>query len=410
MMHTGTVRPTGFTERLRFEFCRHFATWGITCHAPGSQAAAECGNGGSKVRPEGPPASIFGNHVIEIQELYKYYGDRRAIGPLSTRITQGEVVGLLGLNGAGKTTTLRVLACDLLPTSGSVRVAGLDVVERPDEVRAKVGYLPDRPPLYDDMTVREYLSYAARLRNVPASNVQKRVADVAELTEIGDVANQLIGSLSHGFKQRVGIAQAIVHGPELVVLDEPISGLDPVQIMEMRELVRGLRGAHTVVVSSHILTEISETCDRILVIDDGRIAWSGTETELSATLKQGMRIALTLRAAGKSAQATADQARAALSGLPSVREVEVLEPAEAGEGIASLRVAVSSDVREEVGKSLLQAGLGILELSREKELESMFLELLGEGHEHAGRKRRKQKQDEADRKQVEAATPSKEPA
>jgi len=347
--------------------------------------------------------------VIEIQELYKYYGDRRAIGPLSTRIAQGEVVGLLGLNGAGKTTTLRVLACDLLPTSGSVRVAGFDVVERPDEVRAKVGYLPDRPPLYDDMTVREYLSYAARLRNVPTSNVKKRVADVEELTEIGDVANQLIGSLSHGFKQRVGIAQAIVHGPELVVLDEPISGLDPVQIMEMRELVRGLRGAHTVVVSSHILTEISETCDRILVIDDGRIAWSGTETELSATLKQGMRIALTLRASGASAEATAEKARSALTALSSVREVEVLEPAEAGEGIASLRVAVSSDVREEVGKSLVQAGLGILELSREKELESMFLELLGEGQEHAGRKRRKKKQAEADAAHAEAPT-SKEPS
>ncbi len=346
--------------------------------------------------------------MIEIQELYKYYGDRRAIGPLSTRIAQGEVVGLLGLNGAGKTTTLRVLACDLLPTSGSVRVAGFDVVERPDEVRAKVGYLPDRPPLYDDMTVREYLSYAARLRNVPSSSVKKRVADVAELTEIGDVANQLIGSLSHGFKQRVGIAQAIVHGPELVVLDEPISGLDPVQIMEMRELVRGLRGAHTVVVSSHILTEISETCDRILVIDDGRIAWSGTETELSATLKQGMRIALTLRLAGASAQATADQARAALASMASVREVEVLEPAEAGEGIASLRVAVSSDVREELGKSLVQAGLGILELSREKELESMFLELLGEGQDHPGRKRRKKKQAEADAASAAAPLPSKE--
>ena len=356
----------------------------------------------------GPPDSIFGNDVIEIQELYKYYGDRRAIGPLSTRIAQGEVVGLLGLNGAGKTTTLRVLACDLLPTSGSVRVAGFDVVEKPDEVRAKVGYLPDRPPLYDDMTVREYLSYAARLRNVPASNVKKRVADVEELTEIGDVANQLIGSLSHGFKQRVGIAQAIVHSPALVVLDEPISGLDPVQIMEMRELVRGLRGTHTVVVSSHILTEISETCDRILVIDDGRIAWSGTETELSATLKQGLRIALTLRLSGGSAQAAADKARAALTGLASVREVEVLEPAEAGEGIASLRVAVSSDVREEVGKSLVQAGLGILELSREKELESMFLELLGEGAEHAGRKRRKKKQAEADN--ADAPAPSQEPS
>jgi ABC-2 type transport system ATP-binding protein len=348
--------------------------------------------------------------VIEIQELYKYYGDRRAIGPLSTRIAQGEVVGLLGLNGAGKTTTLRVLACDLLPTSGSVRVAGFDVVERPDEVRAKVGYLPDRPPLYDDMTVREYLSYAARLRNVPTSSLKKRVADVEELTEIGDVANQMIGSLSHGFKQRVGIAQAIVHGPELVVLDEPISGLDPVQIMEMRELVRGLRGAHTVVVSSHILTEISETCDRILIIDDGRIAWSGTETDLSATLKQGMRIALTLRAAGGSAQAAADRARAALSGVAAVREVEVLEPAETGEGIASLRIAVSSDVREEVGKSLVQAGLGILELSREKELESMFLELLGEGSEQSGRKRRKKKQAEADAAQAEATTPSQEPS
>ncbi|MEO8900795.1 MAG: ABC transporter ATP-binding protein [Polyangiaceae bacterium] len=338
--------------------------------------------------------------MIEIQELYKYYGDRRAIGPLSTRIAQGEVIGLLGLNGAGKTTTLRVLACDLLPTSGSVKVAGYDVVERPDEVRAKVGYLPDRPPLYEDMTVSEYLSYAARLRNVPKNAVKKRVADVTELTELGDVAHQLIGSLSHGFKQRVGIAQSIVHGPELVVLDEPISGLDPVQIMEMRELVRNLRGAHTVVVSSHILTEISETCDRILIIDDGRIAWSGTEADLSATLKQGMRLGLTLRAPGMSAQAAADKAQAALSGLAGVREVETLEPSEAGEGIVSLCVATTSDVRETVSRSLIEAGLGILQFSKEKELESMFLELLGEGPEQAGRKRRKKK------RPVEAAASS----
>ncbi|HTA89587.1 MAG TPA: ABC transporter ATP-binding protein [Polyangiaceae bacterium] len=351
--------------------------------------------------------------MIEIQELYKYYGDRRAIGPLSTSIAQGEVVGLLGLNGAGKTTTLRVLACDLLPTSGTVRVAGFDVVERPDDVRAKVGYLPDRPPLYEDMTVREYLGYAARLRNVPTNDVKRRVSDVFELTEIGNVGDQLIGSLSHGFRQRVGIAQSIVHGPELVVLDEPISGLDPVQIMEMRELVRGLRGAHTVVVSSHILTEISETCDRILVIDDGKIAWSGTEAELSATLKQGMRVSLTLRAPGVSSQAAAEKARATLTGLDGVREVEVLKPAEAGEGIASLRVAVTSDVRDAVCRRLVEAGLGILELSREKELESMFLELLGEGQEQSGRKRRKKKRADAEAAAQVLAEPSvsdKEPA
>ncbi len=349
--------------------------------------------------------------MIEIQELYKYYGDRRAIGPLSTSIAQGEVIGLLGLNGAGKTTTLRVLACDLLPTSGSVKVAGYDVVERPDEVRAKVGYLPDRPPLYEDMTVNEYLSYAARLRNVPSNSVHKRVADVTELTELGDVAGQLIGSLSHGFKQRVGIAQSIVHGPELVVLDEPISGLDPVQIMEMRELVRSLRGAHTVVVSSHILTEISETCDRILIIDDGRIAWSGTETDLSATLKQGMRIGLTLRAPGMSAQAAAQKAQAALAGLEGVREVETLEPAEAGEGIASLRVATTSDVRETVSRSLVQAGLGILQFSKEKELENMFLELLGEDAGQPGRKRRKKKkQADAEAAASSGAEPTEEPS
>jgi ABC-2 type transport system ATP-binding protein len=348
----------------------------------------------------------LGKPVIEIQELYKYYGDRRAIGPLSTSIAQGEVIGLLGLNGAGKTTTLRILACDLLPTSGTVLVAGFDVVERPDEVRAKVGYLPDRPPLYDDMTVREYLAYAARLRNVPTNEVKKRVSAVFELTEIGNVGDQLIGSLSHGFRQRVGIAQSIVHGPELVVLDEPISGLDPVQIMEMRELVRGLRGSHTVVVSSHILTEISETCDRILVIDDGKIAWSGTESELSATLKQGMRVGLTLRGAGLSSLAAAEKARVTLTALDGVREVEVLEPAEAGEGIASLRVGVTRDVRDAVCRSLVEAGLGILELAREKELESMFLELLGEGQEQSGRKRRKKKQADA----VAASAPSKEPS
>jgi len=174
-----------------------------------------------------------------------------------------------------------------LPTSGSVKVGGVDVVESPDAVKAKVGYLPDRPPLYEDLSVSDYLTFAARIRGAEKSQVGKLVAEAIELTELGDVSKKIIGALSHGYKQRVGIAQAIVHAPELVVLDEPISGLDPVQIVEMRELVKNLKGEHTVVLSSHILSEISETCDRILVINSGKIAWSGTESALSAELRQG---------------------------------------------------------------------------------------------------------------------------
>jgi ABC-2 type transport system ATP-binding protein len=319
--------------------------------------------------------------VIEIRELYKYYGDRRAIGPLSADIQRGEIVGLLGLNGTGKTTTLRVLACDLLPTSGTVKVAGADVVAEPDRVRAKVGYLPDRPPLYDDMTVREYLSFAAKLRGVAANDVMRRVDDAVEQTELGDTKNQMIGTLSHGFKQRVGIAQAIVHRPEVVVLDEPISGLDPVQIVEMRELVRSLRGAHTVIVSSHILTEISETCDRILVLDRGRISWAGTERELSNEFGQGLRVDLTLRGP--------DEARllALVRAVDGVQTVETVAASEPGDDVVTLRVSAKTDVRDAVCRALVAADVGILELVRRRELESIVLELLGGGEAGAERRR-----------------------
>jgi ABC-2 type transport system ATP-binding protein len=332
-----------------------------------------------------------GDDVIEIQDLYKYYGERRAVGPLSATIDQGEIVGLLGLNGAGKTTTLRVLACDLLPTSGTVKVGGLDVVERPHDVRAKVGYLPDRPPLYEDMKVHEYLSYAARLRRVPSNDVQKRVSDVEELTELGAVRQQLIGTLSHGYRQRVGIAQAIVHRPELVVLDEPISGLDPVQIVEMRELVRNLRGEHTVVVSSHILTEISETCDRIFVIKDGEIRWAGKEQELSRELAQGQRVEITVRARDASGEEAEARARKALEALSSIQAIESLPASEPGEGVSTLLVSSSADVRDEVCRLLVGADLGILQVARTRELENLLIDLLGEPAEASQGKRRKKK-------------------
>ena len=342
--------------------------------------------------------------MIEIQELYKYYGDQRAVGPLTTNIERGEIIGLLGLNGAGKTTTLRILACDLLPTSGSVKVAGVDVVERPDDVKSKVGYLPDRPPLYDDLSVTDYLSFAARIRGVPSAQTAKLVAEAVELTELGDVSKKIIGALSHGYRQRVGIAQAIVHAPELVVLDEPISGLDPVQIVEMRELVKNLKGEHTVVLSSHILSEISETCDRILVINAGKIEWSGTEQELSLALRQGARVAITVRIPGASEEAAQERAAAVAQQVPGVTGVEPVSPSEAGPGIASISVRGEGDLRDALCRALVQADVSVISLGREQELESMFLELLGETGEGAPVRRKKKRRKEGD------AAPAAEPA
>jgi ABC-2 type transport system ATP-binding protein len=342
--------------------------------------------------------------VIEIQELYKYYGDQRAVGPLTTSIERGEIIGLLGLNGSGKTTTLRVLACDLLPTSGKVLVGGIDVVERPDAVKAKVGYLPDQPPLYEDMSVTDYLAFAARLRGVPSDKTAKLVTEAIELTELGDVRKKIIGALSHGYRQRVGIAQAIVHAPDLVVLDEPISGLDPVQIVEMRELVKNLKGEHTVVVSSHILSEISETCDRILVINEGTIEWSGTERELSVALRQGSRIAVTVRIGGLSEEAAQARASEIARGVASVSSVEAVRASEAGDGIVSISVHAERDVRDELCRALVKADVSVLALGREQELESMFLELLGETGDAAAPRRKKKRRKEGEAPAAEAAS------
>jgi ABC-2 type transport system ATP-binding protein len=283
-------------------------------------------------------------------------------------------VGLLGLNGAGKTTTLRVLACDLLPSSGTVRVQGIDVVENPEEVRRKIGYLSDTPPLYDEMRVGEYLQFAFELRGRPAADGRKRVPEVAERLGLSRVLGEPLFSLSHGFRQRVGIAQAVVHDPELVVLDEPISGLDPVQIVEMRALVRQLKAAHTVIVSSHILSEISETCDRLLVLRDGLIVASGTEEQLSQSLLEGLRVELTVRAD------SGDLARilSVIRAIPGVTNAGAISALERGQRVQSFEVFAKKDVREQVGSSLQQAGFPLLALARtESELEDVFLKLAG---------------------------------
>jgi ABC-2 type transport system ATP-binding protein len=264
---------------------------------------------------------------------------------------------------------LRILACDLLPSSGSVRIEGLDVVDNPDEVRANVGYLPDHPPLYDEMTVHEYLLFAARLRGLTGPAVEARVDEVLSATQIRGVRDDVISTLSHGFRQRVGIAQAIVHRPRLLVLDEPIGGLDPVQIVEMRELVRSLRHDHTTIISSHILSEISETCDRLLVIREGEIVAAGTEAELSSRLLEGGSLMVTIRG-------DAAQGKRLIASVKGVKNVDVGTPSEPGENIATLTIDAERDVREDVCRTLVLGNIGILGLARsERELESIFLRL-----------------------------------
>src|SRR5215470_3041928 len=312
--------------------------------------------------------------MIRAQALQKFFSGRRVLGPLSFTIDDGETVGFLGLNGAGKTTALRILACDLRPSAGSVHIDGVDALENPHAVRRHVGFLPEIPPLYPDMTVGEYLRFAGRLRGMSARDVERRVPEVAARTHIEDVQAEPIRNLSHGYRQRVGVAQAVVHQPKLVILDEPTRGLDPVQIVEMRQLVRELKAEHTVLISSHILPEISETCDRILVLGDGAIVGSGTEEELSRGLASSRRVLVGVRPSG-----TVDDAIAALRAVPGVTEVTA-----GGEvdGAQQLEVAAAEDVRAELCRALVETGHGVLSLGRaQHKLESIFLELVkGDGH------------------------------
>jgi ABC-2 type transport system ATP-binding protein len=305
--------------------------------------------------------------MIEVRQLTKYYGEHAAIRDLNFDIQRGEVIGFLGLNGAGKTTTLKVLGCLLLPTSGRVVVDGVDVLVNPHEVRRKIGFLPDLPPLYGEMTVASYLTFAARLRGVSAKEAPVRVAEVEEKTSLKDVHGELISSLSHGYRQRVGLAQAMVHRPSLLILDEPTGGLDPVQIVEMRNLIRQLRGEHTLLISSHFLAEISQTCDRLLVIQAGEIVAQGTEQQLAAKLGgSSHEVEVTVRGSAHRAQ---DAAR----GVLGVTGVELLRE-EAGE--VSLRVHAAHDIRAQLSRTLVLAGLDLLRFERgASRLESVFIQL-----------------------------------
>jgi len=311
--------------------------------------------------------------MIRATKLSKFYGGKRALGPVSFEIADGETVGFLGLNGAGKTTALRILASDLRPSSGSIEVGGVDAVADPHAVRKRIGFLPENPPLYTEMPVSDYIRFAGELRGMTSAELKKRLGEVLDIADLNDVANDPIDTLSHGFRQRVGLAQAIIHNPQFLILDEPTRGLDPVQIVEMRNLIHDLKQNHTVLISSHILTEISQTCDRLLVLDKGKLVGSGSETELSKHEGDIGQITVTVRApSGDDPKSAITKVLAAIANVTKVGE-----PYEQGGGY-TFSLSTSKDVRADVSRAIVEAKLDLLKLDYARsELENTFIRLVG---------------------------------
>lgn len=303
--------------------------------------------------------------LIEVEGLSKFYGSYAAVRDVSFVINEGEIIGLLGLNGAGKSTILKILGSFLLPSAGRAMMGGISVEDHSDKVREMIGYLPDRPPLYDDMRVVSYLRYVAKLKNVGKKLVDERVFDVLTKTNLLDVAWHPLGELSHGFRQRVGIAQALIHNPKIIILDEPINGLDPIQIVEMRDLILSLRGKHTVVLSSHILSEITKTCDRILIIDQGRLVAEGQEAALQRSQSRKMIVTVQIRG---------QVPRSELGRLPGLELVS--EKNHPGD-VVELKVESEGDMRGDLSAVLVRSGALLLEMRRDADdLEALFMSLV----------------------------------
>ena len=300
--------------------------------------------------------------MIEIRDLTKYYGRVEALRDVSFSVARGEVVGFLGPNAAGKTTTLRILTGYLPATSGRATVAGYDVFNDSLEVRKRIGYLPETVPLYPEMTVRSYLGFCARLRGVSRSDRDARVADAVEKGRLGEVRDTIIGRLSKGFRQRVGIAQALVHDPEVLILDEPTIGLDPRQIIETRQLIKSLGRDHTIILSTHILPEASMTCSRVVIINRGRIVAEDSAEGLAARLRSSTRLLVRVLRPGGDAAAVL----AGLAGVTGVRRED--------ESTFLVESRLDADVREAVARLAVDTNWGLVELRPvELSLEDVFL-------------------------------------
>jgi len=314
--------------------------------------------------------------LIEVQDLTKTYDSVTAVDHVSFTVNKGEILGFLGPNGAGKTTTMRILTGFMPATSGSARIAGFDVATQSIDVRRHIGYLPEAPPIYPDMTVASYLDFVARIKNVPADKRVARVKDAMEKTNIADRSAQLIKRLSRGYKQRVGIAQALVHDPDVIVLDEPTVGLDPKQIIEVRHLIKSLAGNHTIILSTHILPEVSMTCDRVVIINKGKIAAVDTPQNLTSRLKGGQRIRVEAQAPEKALQD-------ALAKIPGASRVQI-ESSAGTHVLATIEAGEGKDIRSQIASSIIANGWRLYELhGMSMSLEDIFLELTTEDSEHS---------------------------
>ena len=310
--------------------------------------------------------------MIEVRHLTKRYGDRVAVRDLSFDVARGEVVGFLGPNGAGKSTTLRMLTGFLEPSEGAIKIDGLDAQKQPLEVKRRIGYMPEAVPLYLDMRVEEYLRFRAELKSVPRRLLQKNIDRALELASVTDVKTRIIGQLSKGYRQRVGLADALVADPPLLILDEPTAGLDPNQIRQVRDLVRELAREKTVLLSTHILPEVEALCGRVIILDRGRLVSSGKPHELRGAGEGGSSITLELRA-------EADKLSALLSTLPELRGAPVITPL-GNDGVVRARVDVSAReldrAAERIFRAVADAGLDLRELRRaDASLEDVFARL-----------------------------------
>ena len=309
--------------------------------------------------------------MIEVQHLTKRYGTVTAVNDVSFTVERGEILGFLGPNGAGKTTTMRVLTGYIPATEGRAVVAGYDVFEKPIEAKRRTGYLPETPPLYPDMTVSEYLSFVAKIKAVPAKERQSRIDQVMRKTYIADVANRACGRLSKGYRQRVGLAQALIHNPDVLILDEPTAGLDPKQILETRRLIKELAGSHTIVLSTHILPEVAQTCQRVVIINKGRVVAIDTPDNLTARLRGSET--LLVQVDGEAAQVTA--------ALERVAGVTRVQPSDVHGQYPSYEVDSERgrDVRRDLARAVVGSGFGLLELRPVRmSLEEIFLSLTTE--------------------------------